>query len=934
MAAAIATGIPAAEAKPEKPMLPEYGDVVIAGGIGARGNVISSAEFYSTAHHKFFATGSLNGARAGHAAEFQPFTPGESATGILRAAGGFSGSVKSRGRSLHLNLLLRNDSETYDPTDGKFLPDLVGGNPAIMSDPRAMFASVVFPVPFGVAAMQGHIVAFGGLCAPTQTNPGGICKTASVLHPDGTITPTGAMHDFRMLESASMLGDGTVLIAGGISNLAAGTLDTAEIYDPSSGDYLCLGGVNPSTGGCNPGMRAARAGHTATVLKDGRVLIAGGAQNSGGALAALDSAEIYDPVTQTLSPLSARMNDPRAAHIAHRLPDGTVLIAGGFSGTSTLALTPGSGGYTGTWSIKSGSVLRSAEIYDPGKGTFTCVGGLNRRTGRCKPSMRAARMEQTATSLNNGDVLIAGGFGPAASSVRPLRSAEVFRAGRFYPTGAMTEARALHSATSVRPSKITHVVFIIKENRSFDNYFGVFPGADGATTAVVSTGQTIPLGKIQDFFYHDMGYDWGSSNRAIDHGKMDHFDLILGGSLDGDRATFTQASEEDIPNYWAYAKNFVLADHMFSSLKGPSFPNHLYTVGAQSGGVVNNPVNAGNGAAGRWGCDSDDAAIVDVLDANGKIHDVFPCFDFQTLVDSLETAKISWKYYAPPQGQEGYVWSALDAINHIRSSQLWNRNVVPDTQFEQDALAGNLATVSWLVPNFIMSEHGHYGSVCGGENWTVRQINAVMNGPLWNSTAIFITWDDFGGFYDHVPPPAPDQLGFGPRVPLLVISPYAKAGTISHTTYELASLLKFVESMFHLPALAARDNSANDVMDSFDLNQAPLAPLVLTERTCPAHIKPPGYDFGNRPVGHIYGPAHIRLTNNSGTTMRIRSIKLTGAPDYVVSNACGKTVAPLARCDILVSFRPATAGKHTATMTIYDDAPNSPQTADFSGTGF
>ena len=158
--------------------------------------------------------------------------------------------------------------------------------------------------------------------------------------------------------------------------------------------------------------------------------------------------------------------------------------------------------------------------------------------------------------------------------------------------------------------------------------------------------------------------------------------------------------------------------------------------------------------------------------------------------------------------------------------------MVPETQFETDALSGQLASMSWLVPFLHTSEHPPFG-VCQGENWTVSKINAIMQGADWNSTAIFITWDDFGGFYDHVPPPTVNNFGFGPRVPLLIISPYAKKGYISHTMYEFSSVLKFVETRFNLPALTPGDTQANNVTDAFNFSQAPLPPLVLQTRTCP-----------------------------------------------------------------------------------------------------
>ncbi len=367
---------------------------------------------------------------------------------------------------------------------------------------------------------------------------------------------------------------------------------------------------------------------------------------------------------------------------------------------------------------------------------------------------------------------------------------------------------------------IQHVVFIVKENRTFDNYFGTYPGAEGATSGTTSTGQVVPLTQEPDRLPQDICHSWQCALRAIDNGKMDGF------NIDGGTLAYTQFTQANLPNYFAYAHQFVLADHMFSSLHGPSFPNHLYTIAGQSGSAINNP------SSGIWGCDAPANATVPVLGMNGNITLQFPCFDFQTLADSLQAANISWKYYAPGQGQSGYIWSAYDAINHIRNTAVWSAHVISDTQFVSDASSDNLPTVSWLVTSSAQSEHPP-ASACQGENWTVQQLNALMQGPAWNSTAVFLTWDDYGGFYDHLPPPDLDTFGLGPRVPLLIISPYAKQDFISHTPYEFASVLKFIEERFNLQALGTRDVTANDMMDSFNFSQTPQSPFILQQRQCP-----------------------------------------------------------------------------------------------------
>ncbi len=399
--------------------------------------------------------------------------------------------------------------------------------------------------------------------------------------------------------------------------------------------------------------------------------------------------------------------------------------------------------------------------------------------------------------------------------------------------------------------KIQHIVFLIKENRTFDHYFGTYPGADGATSGMTSTGRTIKLTHAPDETPWDIGHSWRDALIAINGGKMNKFDLVENGDEDGYKLAYTQLLESDIPNYFAYARNFVLADRMFSSMVGPSFPNHLYTVAAQAAGTLDNPhPNHYN-----WGCDSDDDQSVPVQKPDGRLTTEPPCFDFQTLADTLEAAHLSWKYYAPPKGKYGYQWSTLDAIKHIRLSSLWTQHVVNDDEFINDAKNGKLPAVSWLVTGDD-SEHPPL-STCAGENWTVRQLNAAMQGPDWNSTVVFVTWDDFGGFFDHVPPPTTETYALGPRVPLLIVSPYARKGYVSHTQYELSSFLKFAEVRFGLPPLTDRDSKAGDMLDSFDFNQEPQPTLVLQPQSCPMapHLTWQVTTFWARMKTHLSGHA-------------------------------------------------------------------------------
>jgi phospholipase C len=170
-------------------------------------------------------------------------------------------------------------------------------------------------------------------------------------------------------------------------------------------------------------------------------------------------------------------------------------------------------------------------------------------------------------------------------------------------------------------------------------------------------------------------------------------------------------------------------------------------------------------------------------------------------------------------------------IRHVRFSNMWN-HIVPPEQIYTDLKSDNLPDVSWVTPAFALSDHPPQ-SVCQGENWTVSVINAIMQSPDWASTAIVLTWDDFGGFYDHVAPPHLDMYGLGPRVPAIIISPYAKPGYIDSTTYEFASVLRFIETIFDVPPMTSRDANASDMLGAFDFSQEPIAPLVLDQRDCP-----------------------------------------------------------------------------------------------------
>jgi phospholipase C len=373
---------------------------------------------------------------------------------------------------------------------------------------------------------------------------------------------------------------------------------------------------------------------------------------------------------------------------------------------------------------------------------------------------------------------------------------------------------------------IKHVVFLIKENRTFDNLFGTFPGADG-TSVGWDHGVPRPLVRGTDGrTSSDIPHCYTCALAAWNNGKMDGFDQ----TDSADRWAYTQLTRDQLPNYWHWAENFVLGDKFFASAQGPSFPNHLYTIAAQSGGAHDNPRRK-DFFSNSFGCDAPKQEKVLVYDSEGVEKSVPPCFDFETEGDLLNDAVIPWAYYAATETQMGYIWSSYSAIRRYRMHpDRWNQHIFPVDQVVRDIHLGALPPVTWITPRFELSEHPEW-NFCYGENWTTRVVDAIMRSPMWSRTAIFVTWDDYGGFYDHVPPPQVDDFGFGIRVPVLVISPYAKEGFVDHHPGEFSSILRFIEDNWGLTQLTHRDRDARNMSYDFDFTQTPRRPDPLPQRT-------------------------------------------------------------------------------------------------------
>ncbi len=378
---------------------------------------------------------------------------------------------------------------------------------------------------------------------------------------------------------------------------------------------------------------------------------------------------------------------------------------------------------------------------------------------------------------------------------------------------------------SVARGKLSHVVVIVQENRSFDNVFNGFPGADTVTSGRTSSGATVALQPRSFLETYDISHEEADYLKAYNGGAMDGFDRESTGGIGGisgpsnapPNPEYAFLSPPETAQYFALAKGYTLADRFFPSQIDSSFAAHQYLIAAQAGGAVNVPTKP------PWGCDAAPGTVVATLDPDRSLGPgVFPCFSYATLADELDAKGRSWRYYAPAiGGDQGQVWSAYDAVRQIRYGPDWQRSVIsPETRVLTDIAAGSLSDVTWIVPDFVNSDHPASNSV-SGPDWVTSIVNAVGKSPFWSSTAIVVFWDDWGGLYDHVAPPQTDADGLGIRTPLLVISPYAKRGYVSHVQYETGSVDRFIEGVFSLSTLANSDGRATDLSDCFDFTQSP-----------------------------------------------------------------------------------------------------------------
>jgi phospholipase C len=278
--------------------------------------------------------------------------------------------------------------------------------------------------------------------------------------------------------------------------------------------------------------------------------------------------------------------------------------------------------------------------------------------------------------------------------------------------------------------------------------------------------------------------------------------------------------------YYTLAETYAFGDEMFESDQGPSFPSHQYILSGTSTVSNGSPNRASNNPAApngtsTGGCDSPAGTLGAVINQQGQQpHSLktFPCFERLSIMNEMDAAGVSWKYYQDSPGAG--LWHGVDAIESIWSDQSeMSANVVsPPTQVLTDIENGQLANVVWVMPEAWYSDHP--GTNDGdGPSWVAAIVNAIGESQYWQNTAIFITWDDWGGWYDHVPPPIYNSFELGFRVPLVVVSPYALPGYVSHKQHEFASMLKFIEENFGLPSMETTDVRADDLTDCFNFDQ-------------------------------------------------------------------------------------------------------------------
>jgi phospholipase C len=370
---------------------------------------------------------------------------------------------------------------------------------------------------------------------------------------------------------------------------------------------------------------------------------------------------------------------------------------------------------------------------------------------------------------------------------------------------------------------IQHVVIIVQENRTVDNLFQFLRGANTQSYGYNSTGQKVALQSEDLAARYDLCHAHRCWSTEYNNGKLNGFNNESCTGSCPTNPAYAYVPQTQVQPYYTMAETYAFADNTFESDQGPSFPAHQYLVSGTSTVSTGSPNKASGNPLpkGSGGCDSPPSSLVSVINPYGEQPqslETYPCFQRLSLMNEMDSAGVTWKYYQDNLGAG--LWHGVDPIYSIWSnkSEMAANVVSPPAQVLTDIQNGQLANVVWVTPDSAESDHpdGNNGS---GPSWVASIVNAIGESrQYWPNTAIFITWDDWGGFYDHVPPTIYNSFELGFRVPLIVVSPYVKSGCVSHVQHEFGSILHFTEEAFDLPSMGTTDARADDLTDCFDWN--------------------------------------------------------------------------------------------------------------------
>jgi phospholipase C len=386
--------------------------------------------------------------------------------------------------------------------------------------------------------------------------------------------------------------------------------------------------------------------------------------------------------------------------------------------------------------------------------------------------------------------------------------------------------------TPTGPARLpTHIVVIVQENRTVDNLFNGFPGADTVRTGLNSFGKMQPLQRVPLDAVFDVDHSYKTFVEEYDDGKMDGWNKAgfvcpQGGVPCTGLTQYGYVPPEQVAPYWTLAKQFTMADHVLQTNESSSFPAHQYLIAGQSGGYdADHLAMADSPTHTTSGCPHTHLIVVPTINMTTSYpgvldHPILPCLDYRTIFDLMDEKGLTWRYYAPSFQYTYNIWVAPFAISHIWNSNLKYNVVTPQTTILTDIQNHQLASLSYVIPEDKLSDHSG-NCTLAGPDWVATVVNAIGESKYyWKNTAVFVVWDDWGGWFDHYVPTKPadspnDPYEYGFRVPLIGISAYSRPGYVDHTPRDFSAILGFVERSFDLPSLNARDKTTDDLFSMF-----------------------------------------------------------------------------------------------------------------------